>query len=199
MSGAQIADDVAVGDEPVLADLGALRAGFAGVEGSGDARQRDVVGEQPGEPQGLVVGQGVHRVQDDRLHPGDPGPLGALDVVEDRVEKCLGLARAGPGGHQSRLRARSFGGQAVAAQPGERGGLMPVRGGAFVPFQRIAPAVLSRPERQPQPHIRAAEHSEPGILQEVVEDAPGIRVGEREGGAEVVEQAALDRVGLRQG
>ena len=61
---------------------------------------------QLGEPPRLVVGQRVHRVEDQRLDPGDARALGAQHVVEDRVEERLGLARPGAGGDQRRQRAR---------------------------------------------------------------------------------------------
>ena len=79
---------------------------LAGVEGGGDAGEFRVLGDQPGQPRRLVVGQGVHRVEDQRLHAGDAGRLGHRQhVVEDRVEERLGLARAGAGGDQRRQRA----------------------------------------------------------------------------------------------
>ena len=49
----------------------------------------------------LVVGQGVHRVDDDRRDARGDAPLALADqVVHDRVEERFGLAAARAGGHQ---------------------------------------------------------------------------------------------------
>ena len=72
------------------------------------------------EPLGLVVGQRVHRIEDQRLCAGDSGALGTLDVVEDRIEECLRLSRSGAGSHQSRFRAVVVS-AIVCRQPLERG------------------------------------------------------------------------------
>src|SRR5690606_10874030 len=50
------------------------------------------------EAPGLIVGQRVHRVEDDRLDTA----LIAIPraVIQDRVKEALGLARAGAGGNQ---------------------------------------------------------------------------------------------------
>ena len=52
---------------------------------------------------GLVGGQRVHRVQQDRLDAGLALLPLAAAVVEHRDQERLGLARAGAGGDQRRL------------------------------------------------------------------------------------------------
>lgn len=49
----------------------------------------------------LVVGQRVHRVEEQRTNSGPQLAAGAFgdELVDDRDEEGLGLARSGPGGH----------------------------------------------------------------------------------------------------
>ena len=120
-------------------------------------------------------------------------------MIEDRVKERLGLAGPSAGGDQGGLRTRPIGGQPVAAQAGERRGLVAVGREALVPLEMLAPAFGSRPKRQPHPHIGSAEHTGLGMLQELGKHAACVRVGECKCGAEVVEQAVGDRIGLGQG
>ena len=102
-----------------------------------------VLGDDVGQPLRLIVGQRVHRVEDQRLGAGDPVPSGPQHMVEDRVQERLGLAGAGAGGDQRRLRTRDAPGDR-GRQPGERRRLMPVRREPLVPLQRVPPAVVRR-------------------------------------------------------
>src|SRR5690606_20438786 len=86
-----------------------------------------------------------------------------------------------------------------ARQPCERCGLVPVGREAFVPLEVVAPVVRGSGERQPQPHVGAAEHAGRGAVEELREGHPGAGVVEREGRAQVLEQAAPLRLGLRGG
>src|SRR5699024_815918 len=70
------ADHLAVGDEPVRGDDGGGLAGrLPGVQRGGEALVGGGLGEDLREAAGLVVGQRVHRVEDQRLDPADPGLL----------------------------------------------------------------------------------------------------------------------------
>jgi hypothetical protein len=177
------ADDGAVGDEAVLGDLRALRAVLPGVERSRHAGELRLPGEQRGEAAGLVVGERVHRVKHERLQPPHALALGAQDVVEDRQQERLGLARTGAGGDDARLRARALGREPSAGQPCERLGLVAVRRRAGVPVERRPPPFRRRLERQPQPYERALEEPTVGMAEEVGQRGAGVVVGEGEGGA----------------
>ena len=69
---------------------------------------------------------------------------------------------------------------------------MAVGGEALVPVEVLAPAVGGGPERQTHADVRATEDPGVRMLQELVEDAAGVRIGQREGGAQVVQQGAGD-------
>ncbi len=113
---------------PSGADLGPPHAVLlADVEAGGDRRtapgRRD---QQRGQTPGLVGGEGVHRVEDERLGPGHAGAVRANTVVEDRVQERLGLARAGAGRDQRRQRPRLGRSEVDRRQPPVCLGLMTV-------------------------------------------------------------------------
>ena len=97
------AHDRAVGDQAVRAHPRAFGAELAGEQPGGHAAERGVRRDELREALRLVVGERVHRIEDQRLHPADAARLGAQDVVEDRVEERLGLAR--PGARRDERRA----------------------------------------------------------------------------------------------
>ncbi|SKT62098.1 Uncharacterised protein [Mycobacteroides abscessus subsp. abscessus] len=185
----------AVGDQSVFGDAGAPSGGlFTGVEPGGDGGQPRVTGDQPDQAFGLVVGQGVHRVKDQRLHSGDAGFPGAQHMIEDRVEERLGLTRAGPGGHQCRLRPVPMFGR----QPFKRAGLMAVRHEMLgPPVQLLGPLGTGRGERQPQAHVGPLEHPRLGVPDEVGERGLRVGIGQRECRCEIVGQAFAQMLGLQ--
>ena len=68
-----------------------------------DAKRHSSTGQEPPNPHQLVLGQGVHRVDDDGADPrGRRLVLEAEALADHRVEEALGLPRARPGGNQSR-------------------------------------------------------------------------------------------------
>ncbi len=195
----RLAKDGSRGDQAVRSHLRALRDLLAGVEPGGNASQRVRpvcgVGDEPGQAQRLIVRQRVHRIEDQRLHPGLRKLGVAFDaqhVIEDREEETLGLARTRAGGDQRGGRANAGPSRLGAAQPGERLGLVTVRdeagGKTFKKGRRLG---RSGRERQPGAHVGALEDAVGGIDQEVPERALGIGVGEREGRGQVVQQASL--------
>ena len=110
---------------------GALR-GVTGVAAESDLRR---VGQQPAQPAELVVGQRVHRIQQQRPNPGSERARRVLGGQrgQHRQQEALRLARPGAGGHhqvpaRGRLPQRLLlmdvqrpvQGQCRAAQPGER-------------------------------------------------------------------------------
>ncbi|MPM32560.1 hypothetical protein SDC9_79124 [bioreactor metagenome] len=195
-----VLDDAVVGDQPLVADLGPLRAFLTGVERGGDAGQAvRRIGDQLGETERLVVGQRIHRVEDQRLGAGDAPVVGPQHVVEDRVEERLGLARPGAGGDQGRqwpglVRPEVEGGQ---PRPGRR--LMGVRRVGRLPLQRRCGVPGRRPVRQTHPYVGALEDAVALVGEEIVEGAAGIGVGEGERRGEVVPQAPLEVPGLDSG
>ena len=173
----------------------ARRAVLPGVERGGDRAERWIAGEHLGEPQRLVVREGVHRVEDEGLHAGDAVAAGTQHVVEDRVEERLGLARARARGHQRRERtAPPAADRRREARECRR--LVPVGHEALVPLEGFAPALVGRAERQPQTRVRALEHARRRIGQEQVERLQRIGIAQGEGRDEVVEQPAPDARGL---
>ena len=105
--------------------------GVAGVDGGAHAGQGGVASDEAGEAAGLVGGQRVHGVEDEGLDAGNALGAGAQDVVEDRVEEGLCLARAGAGGDDGRLGAvAALGGQAPVGVL-----LVLVGGQAWVPVE----------------------------------------------------------------
>ena len=191
--GRVVADDPAVADEPAVGDPRARARGVvAGVEAGPDPAQGGLGGDEAGEPAGLVVGESVHRVEDEGLHAGDAGGVGADHVVEDGDEEGLGLARAGAGDDEGGLRAAG----ARRVEPLERGGLVGVgveAGGH--PGQRV----LGVPGRGREGHARAQERPLEDAVGRVGEEGAqarlGVVVGQREGGDEVVGERAAQVAG----
>src|SRR5690606_37843929 len=103
------------------------------------------------------------------------------DVVEDGVEEGLGLARTGAGGDERGGRPPDASVRRKARQATERGRLVSVRREAVVPPEGVAPTVLRRPERQPQPDERPLEQAAVRVPQEVLERRArgGVRQRER--------------------
>nr|WP_245597112.1 hypothetical protein [Jiangella gansuensis] len=136
--------DRAVGDESVLADFRA-RAAHARVKAGGQAAETRVLGQKCGYPAGLVIGQRIHRIQDERFDAALTGATGAQGMVDNRVEERLGLTGTGAGGHQRR-QWRGI----LAGQPLECPRLVTVRRPlGRVPVQRDRPGAVGGPERQP--------------------------------------------------
>ena len=77
-------------------------------------------------------------------------------------------------------------------KPGERFGLVAVGREADVPAEDRLPAVGRGPEGQAQAKERSLEDAVLAVAEEIREREPGIRVGERERGGQVVEQAVPD-------
>ena len=180
----------AVGDESGLAHGRASRAGgFAGVEAGGDPRERWLCGQQLGEAFGLVGGQGVHRVQQEGLDPADALGAGTPGVVEHGVEKGLGLAGAGAGHHQGRLRAPPRFGRVRRGLTGQAGkGLClvdvgPEREGGGCPVQHLGCTVVGGAEWQARSHVGPVEHACAGAAHEFGECREGgsVRQGECRG------------------
>ena len=160
------------------------------------AGQLGVGGQQLGQAFGLVVGEGVHRVEDERLDAGDALPFGAQHVVQDRVEERLGLSGAGAGGDQCGFRATGCPTGAFAAEPLEGLGLVAVGLEALVPVQAVAPARLGGFEGKPQPDVGALEEPLIRIREEVLDGGLRVPVRERERGGEVVGEPAAQVPGL---
>lgn len=191
----RIVHEPPIGDQPVLRHHRPPARGLlTGVETGGHARQLRMLGDHSRQPLFLIVGQGVHRVDDQRLHPRHALPLGAQHMIEDRDQERLDLTRAGAGGDQGRLRAVLE----LGRQPLERLGLMAV-GNEILrqPVQVHSPVAAGRGEREAEPDVRALEHALMRVADEVDQGGLGVRVGEREGGGEVVGQAFPQVVGLQ--
>lgn len=90
--GGVVADDGAIGDETVLADDGAGCSVLTGVDRGGDLGQLLVSRDEVGETLSLVVGQGIHRVEDEPFNAGDSVAAGSDNVVEDRQQEGFGFA-----------------------------------------------------------------------------------------------------------
>ena len=191
--GRVVADDPPVADEPAVGDPRARARGVvAGVEAGPDPAQGGLGGDEAGEPAGLVVGEGVHRVEDEGLHAGDAGGVGADHVVEDGDEEGLGLARAGAGDDEGGLRAAG----ARRVEPLERGGLVGVgleAGGH--PGQRVLGARWGRREGHARAQVGALEDAVGGVGEEGAQAGLGVVVGQREGGDEEVGQCTAQVVG----
>ena len=108
-----------------------------------------------GEALGLVRGQGVHRVDHDRL---DARPRRPLAVVQHRIEETLRLARAGTGGHQR------VGRRPAGDQPPPR--LLLVGIGRKLGFEAGEEILLDAAGQERQPHrdIGALEEGLPLLL-----------------------------------
>ena len=141
-----------------------LAAPGADEEPRADAAEGGRYMHQFGDTPGLVIGQGVHRVDDDRLDALDPPPAGPGHMVKQRVEEGLGLARARARGDQggAPLTATQLPGQLLMAMCRELG-------------QEVleeAPAARALDEGQTQLHIgplhpgRGLDQPADGILEQ---------------------------------
>ncbi len=197
----QQVEHLVVGDEDVRRGAAHLRPlghhpGVADLGNITDVQAGGHIGE-PGllqitvDAQRLVGGQGVHRVQQQRLDPDTARPPRPLTMVEDGNQERLGLARAGTGGHHRRA------GRAVQrTQPLERLGLMLVRGEVRRhPLQMAAPAVGRRPERRTDPQVGAAKDAMLGMVEERRERLTFARVGERERGGQILGEVRPQALG----
>ena len=81
-----------------------MPAFLADVQPGGHPSEHRLFVNRLGDAPGLVGGERVHRIEDQRLDARLPGGPLASAVVEDRVQEALGLARAGAGGDQRRRR-----------------------------------------------------------------------------------------------
>ncbi len=79
----------------------ALARPLGGIAGVAAERDGGYGGQQLPQPLQLVVGQGVHRVEQQRPHAGGEisGGMLAGQRGQDRQQEALGLARSGTGGH----------------------------------------------------------------------------------------------------
>ena len=91
--------------------VGRVLGALVGVNANAQASQRRRLDDERSDAPGLVGGERVHRIDDDRLDAALP--LGADAGVEDRVEEALGLA--GPGSGRDDAGSRPF-----AREPAER-------------------------------------------------------------------------------
>src|SRR5205823_4340752 len=74
------------------------------VEPGGYTLQSRVLVEEVRKPTGLIGGQGVHRVEQNRLDPSPPRRMFSDTMVQGGVEEAFGLAGARAGGHDRWLR-----------------------------------------------------------------------------------------------
>ncbi|MNZ97760.1 hypothetical protein D3C78_1170150 [compost metagenome] len=183
-----LAQGVAMGDHLIGRHAAVLRTVIAGEQA--DAELGLQLAHFPGEAPRLIGGQGVHRIDDDRL---DALATLAQAVVEQRIHEALGLARAGAGGDDGRLRQR-------AAQSLEGQLLMPVRRerqAQLTERQRLALGL--RAERQlhfqPRPLVQVAGHGEEAVDEAVPLRIKKTRRGHREGTAQKVFKPVLDLTG----
>ena len=173
-------------------DDGVFGPGLAGVERRRDgglgAVPRDVVGRQHGgESLGLIVGQGIHGVEDQCLHPCDALAALLQAVVKDRQQECLGLARPGSGRDERWLRSAL-----PRAQPAECPRLVVVGWPVVeLPIEQHTAARRLR-ERHRGLEIGALEHSVDVVVEEVSKRLARRGVCERECGGEEVEQAVME-------
>ena len=199
-----VAQHGAVRDEPDGGDAGAPltglpRAGVAGVEAGGHALKCRILGEELGEAPRLVVGERVHRVEDERLHAPLTATPSAHAVVEDRVQERLRLTGAGARGDDRRVRAGLVRAEILAGQAGVSLGLVTVGRKGGPPVEVPLPLRAGGPERQPQPHVRALEDAVFRIFEELRQRPSRLGVGERERGGEVVDQRPAHTLGLKAG
>ena len=166
---------VPVVDEPGTGDVRARRSsGVAGVEADPQPCQLRVVLHHGADATGLVVGQRVHRVEDERLDAGGAGVPAA--VVEQRHQEALGLARAGARRHERRPRHLVAGGQPLPGQ-----GLVPVRREPTRhEVEQVAPTRRRRAKRQPHPDIRPSKDAVRVVGQKLLQLGPHVVVGQRE-------------------
>ena len=187
MSGGLPPDVGPLGQDPLVGGVRPL----ADVQARGDAGQV-VRGQQVVDPVRLVGGEGVHRVQQDRLDARLPGRALAAAVVEDRDQERLGLAGPGAGRDQRRL-----GVAVLAVQAPPRLDLVQVRDGvrpAPTPGSAASPRAACD-ERGPDPQVRPAEHALRRVVQEPLKALPGGTVGQGERRGEVLGEVPLQFLG----
>jgi hypothetical protein len=186
-------------------DGGGVVGGLAGVERGGEALVGGGVGEELREAPGLVVRERVHRVEDQRLDPADPGLLRAGGVVEHRVEEGLGLAGAGAGGDDRGLwksesdlihlpRRLRAGGEAGEGSGLVGVGLEPRRQARHELSCRST--VVAAGEGQAGAQVGAKEDPGPLLGEEGVERARDRRIGQRDRGGHVVDDRTTKICGL---
>lgn len=139
----------------------------------------------PGQPLGLVVGQGVHRIDQNGFDPGCAAVAKA--VVENRIKVTFGFAGPGAGRHQGGLRLRPF-------QPGKRYLLMQIRrvfGGNFWEKETVAGTPA---KRQLNRKKRPFGHSARPILK-ALHHAVEQRRGNGKGGAQKIFDSLFELYG----
>ena len=121
-------------------------------------------------------------------------------MIKDRVQERFGLTGPGAGRDERGERARLVRAEVCGAEPGERLGLVAVGRETDVPAEDRLPAVCRSPEGKAQAKERPLEDAVLPVTEEIREREPCIRVGERERGRQVVEQAVPDlaRLGGRE-
>jgi len=131
--------------------------------------------DQIGDAPGLVSGQGVHRVDEDRLDAPLSQRVLLTAVLEQGEQETLGFARAGAGGHQGVARAA---------------GQQPLDGLLLVPVGREGEGDLREPvaaaslmEGQGHRNERALEQLL-AVSQEPIDQSRKARRGGVEGGAD---------------
>ena len=102
--GRVVAQHFALVDEVVLPHL-RVATRLADVEPGPQPGELRLGVDQLSDAAGLVGGERVHRIEDQRLDARPPCEPFAGAVVEDGVQEAFGLARAGAGGDQGRLPA----------------------------------------------------------------------------------------------
>ena len=134
----------------------------------------------------MIGGQSVHRVKDDGLDARLPALLVA--VVQDGIQETLGLARAGPGGDQRRLRLA-----ATLSREALEGALL-VHVGHECRADRKRRLHLRRnfTEGQAQVDVRPLEQAALLFLQECQQFSFQITVLEIEGRGQVVEDGGAN-------
>ena len=197
----QQVEHLVVGDQDVRgvpADVGPFgqHPGVGGVRPLADVQARRDAGQvvrrqELVDPVRLVGGEGVHRVQQDRLDARRARLALAAAVVQDGDQERLGLAGPGAGGDQRRL-----GVPVLAVQAAPRLDLVLVRDRVVRrPLQDLPPVRARVRERGPDPQVRPAEHALPRVVQEPLKPLPGglVRQGERRG--EVLGKVPLELLG----
>ncbi len=174
----------------------AVLTGVAGEQASSDlAVVLGVLRRHAGDAGGLVVGQRVHRVEDQRLDSRLARRALPTAVIEHREQERLRLTRAGAGGDDRRLGLMVF-----AGQPRERRRLVPIGLEAVRDeVEMVLPALARQPERQSQPQERAGEDAGFRVVEESLQALAGVVIGEFEGGGEVGDQSLLEFLGQEGG
>lgn len=183
----------AVVDEAVVGDAGVFASVFASVDAGGDG-EFGVVGEDVGEAAGLVGGEGVHGVDDERFDAAGLGAFDAVDVVDDGVEEGFGFTGAGAGGDEGGL-----GGVVFAGEAGEGLGLVGVGWVALVPVENVCGVVLAGGVGEGEVEVGAVEDAVVGVGDEGFGGLAGFFIGEVEGGGEVFGEGMGEGGGLQAG